>query len=130
MGQDCDEYSGASVSLQPGSTEDLQVSARFKDGAYLDIHNDEIFNGIFLERRKYFEDGHFSTATFANVTTRPALADYGQFANSNPGYFTLSVIGDSNGGTLFPPDGNTSKFYSSILPGAPADWSTPLLPFE
>lgn len=128
--QDCDEYSGTTVSLQPGSTEDLQVSARFKNGAYLDIHNDETYNGSSLERRLYNEEGHFSISTFGAVQTRPALADYGQFSNANPGFFALSLFGDSNGGTLFPPEGSTGQLYSSILPGAPADWSTPLLLFE
>ncbi len=129
MSNDCDEYSGATVSLQQGSTEDLQISGRFKGNAYLDLRQDERLAGGALDQRWWYEDGHSSLSVAANITTRPASVDYGRFTNGT-GYFTLKVIGEPDGGRLFPETGVNAETYDHILSAAPADWRFPLLPFE
>jgi len=129
LSTDCEEYSGVTVSLQPGSTEDLQVAGRFKGNAYLDIHQDERITAGQLDKRTYNADGHFSLSTFAYVGTRPASDDYFQYSNVMP-FFTLQVLGNPNGGSIVPETGINGEFYSNILSSAPADWSFPLLPFE
>lgn len=129
LSTDCDEYSGATVSLKSGSTEDLQIAGRFKGDAYLDVFQDERWTGGQLDKRTYSEDGHSSLSTFAAVMTRPALGDYFQYNNTNP-FFTLQVFGNASGGSIVPPDGKNSQFYSSILSAAPVSWTLPQLPFD